>query len=386
MTVQPDIATLFAATAVLQLCATILMFFLWRVHKAEAIRCWCLGFFCSALSALLVGLESTVAPVYPLYLSTILVVLGGSYFYFGIAKFLEVEIKWSLLIPGYVAATGLIVYYAVADSQLGILNLGYSIAGCIIYLLIFYELIRATPSGGRRGVYRLVGITYLVLAIATIKRCEFMLAHSDATLFSYGPAQYLWLIVVQATTYISALGCLLMINQQIMQRLDQSTTTDPLTGLSNRRVLRKAIAKIVADPNEQSCHALAFFDFDHFKEINDRYGHDIGDQVLVTVTRELAKLIRPPRMIIRSGGDEFWVLMPNTSLEEATEIAHAMCRAADATEIDTNSVIIHPTISVGLTSFKKADIVNGGAKIFNDADAAMYQVKKMGGGTVCPGP
>jgi diguanylate cyclase (GGDEF)-like protein len=166
--------------------------------------------------------------------------------------------------------------------------------------------------------------------------------------------------------------------QEMVQRVD--ALTDTLTGLPNRRALYESI-----DALEQNKAFLAnklsvlFFDLDHFKDVNDTFGHETGDRVLKIFAATAAKHLKGRGTIARTGGEEFAAMLPGMDAAEAAEAAEAIRRsfAKSAAEVDGSD--IGTTVSVGIASRDCAtgDGSNLGA-LFRQADAALYAAKRAG--------
>lgn len=153
---------------------------------------------------------------------------------------------------------------------------------------------------------------------------------------------------------------------------------DELTGLSNRRKVLADAVNIFADSviNRELC-VFAIVDLDHFKKINDTFGHEAGDLVLAKVSTMMASVIRSKDEIGRYGGEEFIVIMPNTSLKEAELIMEHMRQSVEDMLIETeNGIIIPVTISVGLASI--APSVSRYEEILAQADKGLYEAKRSG--------
>ena len=150
--------------------------------------------------------------------------------------------------------------------------------------------------------------------------------------------------------------------------------TDPLTGVGNRRRLEQAMSSEmsrVGRTNEKLCALMA--DIDHFKRVNDVYGHEVGDKVLTTLGALLRRHSRSTDIVTRTGGEEFVVLMPRTDLSNATPLAEQLRTSLAATLIDP---LIDPvTVSVGV-----AELASGepGEALLRRADLALYEAKRMG--------
>ncbi len=158
-----------------------------------------------------------------------------------------------------------------------------------------------------------------------------------------------------------------------MQRL---SITDPLTGLYNRRGLYEFGGKEVARAQRLGeTLAAIMLDLDYFKEVNDTHGHPVGDQVLEQVAQRCAQQLRQMDIIGRYGGEEFAILLPNTELEGARQIAERL-RASFATPVRVEIGELSMTLSLGVAVLKSslADL----PALLQAADHALYQAKQAG--------
>jgi len=166
--------------------------------------------------------------------------------------------------------------------------------------------------------------------------------------------------------------------EKINRRLEYDATHDDLTGLANRNQLMKELNRCVAklDPNTDIGLCLFFVDFDRFKQVNDRFGHLIGDKVLIQVANRLSALASNITCLARLGGDEFVVLLMDKSDEaEALKLAQRITDAF-AQPIRIRDIEIPISASIGIViadaSYQFAD------EVFRDADIAMYRAKAIG--------
>ncbi|MFP8968279.1 diguanylate cyclase [Pokkaliibacter sp. CJK22405] len=155
-----------------------------------------------------------------------------------------------------------------------------------------------------------------------------------------------------------------------LDRLDHERLTDPLTGLLNRRGMEQALAREAAESQSMS---VIIADIDHFKKVNDTYGHDVGDHVLVHLARQLQGKGVPGQIICRSGGEEFMILLPDTSLEAAAELANDYRRRVEANPTEDQISI---TISLGV-AHQKGNLTEL-SNTLKQADQALYQAKHQG--------
>ena len=154
-----------------------------------------------------------------------------------------------------------------------------------------------------------------------------------------------------------------------IHRLHQDVQTDPLTGLLNRRALDATLERWQAESRRFS---LIVLDIDHFKRVNDTYGHDVGDQVLQQLAHQMRLNSRTNDIICRVGGEEFTIVLPDTDAEAARQLAERLRQAVAATEIPPVGRI---TISLGVVEWSSASRATDPRKV---ADEMLYQAKRSG--------
>lgn len=161
----------------------------------------------------------------------------------------------------------------------------------------------------------------------------------------------------------------------------KASLTDPLTGLHNRRYavphLRQALEGAGAAGTQ--C-AVMLADIDHFKLVNDRYGHSHGDAVLREVARRLSQAAGPDATVARTGGEEFLIVLPDATQERALALADRICRAVRATPIGVERGIapLSVTVSIGVTLAGGHDAALPPEQVIDRADKAMYAAKSHG--------
>ena len=156
----------------------------------------------------------------------------------------------------------------------------------------------------------------------------------------------------------------------------QKALIDPLTGLPNRAAWTEQVEREMLDWQENGGHlAMAILDLDHFKRINDSYGHLAGDKVLKIVADQLRKRLRARDFIARFGGEEFVLLLPQTSPAAAAQVAEALRAAIEACPFHFKGERVVITTSIGLSAFRSGE---RGDQVLKRADAALYRAKDSG--------
>lgn len=159
------------------------------------------------------------------------------------------------------------------------------------------------------------------------------------------------------------------LHQQVNFLMDQSTT-DPLTELSNRRTLDKRMRELMASKTPFS---IVLMDIDYFKSVNDTYGHNMGDKVLKYLAFKLKRISHATDLCCRYGGEEFIILLPNTTGQEAFKMAESLRRELQITTSPTGKAI---TISAGIAEYP---IIEGTpTQLIEYADQCLYQAKEQG--------
>ncbi|MEW6266557.1 MAG: GGDEF domain-containing protein [Thermodesulfobacteriota bacterium] len=162
-------------------------------------------------------------------------------------------------------------------------------------------------------------------------------------------------------------------NKNLMQKLQY----DHLTGANSRMVGEEFITnEINRFQRYRRPFALMIFDIDHFKNINDAHGHNIGDKCLQEAVKRIRAILRQNDMIVRYGGDEFLVFLPEAGLDQGAEVAEKLRKAVELTDFTVRGQKIPVTISAGLTTVRESD--RRLDQLISRADQALYQAKKAG--------
>jgi|GEM_PF-1944014 len=160
--------------------------------------------------------------------------------------------------------------------------------------------------------------------------------------------------------------------RRIHTKLQQLANTDQLTGASNRIHLEEALRQLRQRSHNAPAPALLLFDIDHFKQINDRFGHLAGDQVLIELVQRCRQLLPPPTLLARWGGEEFVILLTETLAEQASALAERLRQQIAATPFSGVGVV---TISLGGTRRHFGELDD---HWLQRTDEALYSAKSQG--------
>jgi diguanylate cyclase (GGDEF)-like protein len=163
----------------------------------------------------------------------------------------------------------------------------------------------------------------------------------------------------------------------ILAQAHEIANTDVLTFLPNRRKIIVDLQQEVIRSNRYNTSlSISLLDLDHFKNINDTYGHTTGDEALRSVAARLREQIRHPDTIGRYGGEEFLIVLPNSEIKAAEEQAERLCQTIRALQIEANDHSFKVTISIGVAQYKIGQ--ENWEGFLHRADEALYQAKDLG--------
>lgn len=257
------------------------------------------------------------------------------------------SISQSPIVPSYLYAT--IIFILLANLCVQI-SFRYSILTSLLISLIIFQ-----------GVFKIVGTNGVVLFSMT-----------------YIPILFLSMYISWNNTLNSKRNFLrVVLKDWNYYALSELAHTDELTQLNNRRQFMQIAEQSIRKWQPHSVASLLIFDIDFFKKINDSYGHDIGDEVLRILAEIARKEMRYSDVLARFGGEEFIVLLPNTSLEDASIIAKRLCKKIEKHQICIeNKLFINFSVSVGVAQLQpqQKDL----NLLIKQADIALYEAKKNG--------
>lgn len=165
--------------------------------------------------------------------------------------------------------------------------------------------------------------------------------------------------------------------------LEQMTMTDALTSLPNRRAFSQRLDAEMEMAAQGGTVSLLLIDIDHFKSVNDRFGHDVGDLVLRRVAGELASRVPPGVLVARVGGEEFGVVVPGHCVTSVADMAKSLCEAIRELQWNQVQSLEQVTISLGLAKLQGPaevafEIPDLGRRLYRGADQALYHAKNKG--------
>lgn len=265
-------------------------------------------------------------------------------------------------------------------SVIFLLAQGFVITGALILVGALFpirRLVGRLPSGPvRNRWYAMTALTVLFVAGYLGYAGVFWNSHSGPSdlivpgVFFLG-ACFVWLA--------ATLSLQTAMDVMRISLLERETATDPLTGVFNRRYLDRRLSEEVASARRYGLPlSILLLDIDHFKQINDRRGHQAGDHVLATLGKLVAGELRESDILARYGGEEFLVIAPHTPLPGATEVAERLRKRIESHEFSPPDGPggIGVTASIGVASLGEG--VDDGERLVRAADENLYRAKQQG--------
>lgn len=394
MFIEMDIRTLFIVNAIATLLISTLLFFVWKGQKyASSLIYIACAYAALAVGGILFAFRNSIPDFFSIIVSNTLYVVWILLVWKGIRAFRDIAypnfLAMALLIIFFVIFT----YFTIIQPSTGTRIVIISLSLASISIISVKDLLLSTTEKKISAEHRYTASVLIVFTLFLIIRVlATMFDNISDDFMSANMLQQWAVLILNLTSICFSLGFLWILQRDVENRLYENTLVlrksnsknkrlkteaflaamyDPLTGAGNRRKFEDDTAqKFSPHLNTDECISLAFLDIDHFKKLNDTYGHESGDEVLRSLTALIISHIRKLDTVYRFGGEEFVILMPDTTIQIATEISERLRKQIENTiKIDGASV----TVSIGVTESAEQDTLED---IIERADKLMYKAKQ----------
>ncbi|MCC6890455.1 MAG: GGDEF domain-containing protein [Hyphomicrobiales bacterium] len=372
-----DINTLFLVTIYVEAILGLLLLFAWvQNSQITAVAWWGFAHLLRAGSIALFGLWGSITDAVSIDLANALLFLSFAVTWTGARVFDGRPIIPMYLVAGPVA--WLIVVHLPSFS--GDLEFRYLLATGIITTYTWLTALEFWRGRAEPLVSRWPAI-FMLFAHGAL----FLLRTPLATALPWSPMSQIydsvWLTVLsfEALLFTIAIAFILlaMAKERTEYRQRTAAMVDPLTGIANRRAfMQEANGLIKGSPGDTRPAAVLLIDLDHFKSVNDRFGHAIGDRVLQVFAETARASIRSTDLVGRLGGEEFAAVLPNAGRDKAAELAERIRSAFATIAVDIDGRPVSATVSIGLAvgDEEATDIRD----LLGLADQALYCAKERG--------
>ncbi len=261
-------------------------------------------------------------------------------------------------------------YFAVVKQQHFVWH-GQTVATLVVLVPVILLMLWHKPERTRSDFW--FALTLMVWVLVVLIRSLLLLLAPDWLLSGQLVTQAIWPGVMAAYAVFALTGYL----EESQLQLKGEATHDPLTALLNRRGFSEAVnAKLTVLATQQRPAALLMMDLDYFKQINDQFGHDMGDEVLIAVANTLQQQLKPTQLLARFGGEEFLLFLPEHNAAQAQSVAQQLMLAMAALKVPQLPASGRSlSLSIGIAIFGPDYDLSHQLK---NADLAMYQAKQNG--------
>jgi diguanylate cyclase (GGDEF)-like protein len=345
----------------------------------EAARFWTGSAFAAALGASIAMLLLATGSLIPLLIGAAIVILSTCLAAMGIQRFYDQPVTWRgpALITGLGTAGIAFFLFGYDSSTMRIMI--YSLAQCLP-LALTLRLLMSPQNGRVNPGARLAGIIAMLMMAIHVARAMTKLFHvgGDYTFAEFNGLQSLVILALMFLSMAFNFGFLLMAIDRLRNEVADLALMDDLTGVGNRRhLLQRLTEECARSERSQQPFALLVIDLDGFKAINDTHGHAAGDACLQHFTLMSQTRLRPGDMLARTGGDEFCVVLPASTLREGATIAR---RIIDVCRDDAAACVgadVPVAVSIGVAQWTP-EVGAFPDRLIAAADHALYVAKKEG--------
>jgi len=352
-----------------------------RDQEHDGLKKWALAIALETVGWLLISLRDTIPDAVSILLANLLMATAQA---LKLAAYYEYRRRawprWQCLLPVAVAGLlfGLLPYSA---------HLPRIILGSAFYSMQLVLMLRAlyadheSRTGRAWGLmfYSSIAMLAILVTRAVTAATNYIEFATHPSSITPNPIQLGVFAGIMAFAMLGSLGFILMIKERSDREMRSLAMTDPLTRIFNRRAFMAQAEKELASAERTGLPvAFLMIDIDHFKPVNDKYGHAVGDAVLIHVAQLLSTTLRKQDTLGRYGGEEFCILLPCTDDYGAVALADKLRRAVADTELDVGLERISVTISLGISVWDEGCEPSDCKRILAQADQALYQAKAGG--------
>lgn len=346
--------------------------------KVRGMRQWALGDLLIGLSLAITSQIVIPPPLFVVVLATLTLGCGLGLLYNGIEAFKGGRCRY--WIPASLALIMLAnntifgIWFFEPKIRIATNFLLFALVHIVCARALFVQI--AQPL---RTAYWLAAGSVSVIALLALLRFITILFSPEASVRMFtatgvNPSVFFFASLAQMSM---SFAFMLLINYTLANELKELAATDALTGILNRRTIEVETMRQLAQVRRSGDNvAIMMIDVDYFKQINDRYGHPAGDEVLRRLAHLMRSIVRGNDYVARYGGEEFCILLPVTSELQAAALAERLRRLYSELSIDWNGTPLQSTISIGVADSRQAgtDL----EALIKAVDTALYQAKHQG--------
>ena len=303
-------------------------------------------------------------------LSNILLLTGQGLFYIALSQFTGFKYSKVLVIGAIATVFSFLLYFRYWEDDIVKRVITLSLGSVAMVLILIYQLWQMRKTSLRFSA-NLMLVSFLIHGIFLIVRTISILLDPPQDVLNLSPTQSATYLLSFALSFFWSMGFIIMVSQRLRNDLMEVATMDVLTRIPNRRAtqsfLEKELSRLQRNQGEFS---VLLIDIDNFKQVNDRWGHAVGDYVLVKTAGIFQSIIRKHDWVGRWGGEEFLIILPGPC--DAGLLAERVRSEIADSEYSHGAASFGITVSIGVACAQHSDQID---EILKNADQALYTAK-----------
>nr|WP_321455222.1 GGDEF domain-containing protein [uncultured Cohaesibacter sp.] len=369
-----DIATIYVCMFLSLLVAASTMAVVWYSHfQDKAAGYWTLSYILGITASILLALQEQLGPFAPA-LCTALVIGANIAIFSGFRAFNGYA---TFKLPFFVAPAVYLLFAALEPRLYNNPNMNVLVQSIMVTGISSANAYLLLTGAGNRELPMTLPASIILMVHATARVCiVFLVLFDPAPVINTRMESTWWklfLLEIFFNTTMMAISTIILIKDRSEQHHRIASETDDLTGIENRRAFVKKINNALLEDKPDA--VLAILDVDHFKQINDTYGHDAGDKALIDLVKTVKRALPTFAMLGRMGGEEFAIFMSGRGLKHQAIFERVRAQIAQTT-FEYEGLAIKLTSSIGYASVESVGCSFD--NLFTAADCAMYRAKKEG--------
>ena len=373
-----NVPTLWTAFVVNFLALGLIWAYVMRSYPAfAAARFWTASAFIAAIGAAVAMLRAPLDSLVPLWIGGTMLVFAAGLAAMGIKEFYNEPVKWrgTALITGLTFA-GMALFLFGYDSET--MRVVIYSTGQSLPLALTLKLLMSKHDGRVSPGARLAGMVTIIILTIYTARAVSKLFGGEVSFSHFNAPQSIMILALMFLSMAWNFGFLLMAIDRLRNEVADLALLDDLTGVGNRRQLLQRLTEECARSNRSSQpFALLVVDLDNFKMINDTHGHAAGDACLQHFTLMAQTRLRPGDLLARTGGDEFCIMLPASTLREGAMIARRIVEVCREDAAGCAGTEVPLSVSIGIAQWTR-EIGILPDRLIAAADHALYVAKKEG--------
>lgn len=340
------------------------------IREYEGVGIALLGNLSMAAGFSLLVLRGILPDFFTVIIANTLILTSPNLYYIAVSRFTGQAYSKRFIIVIIALTVGLLSIFLYFNNNVGARIIIVSIGGALSTLMIIF-----TAWKSRHVSYRfsmgLAVIPFCVYSLFLIARAIFTAFNPPQSIFSNSTAESVAYILLFIISFLWTIGFMLMFSQRLQGDLSELANTDTLTKIPSRYAAQSFLEKEFSRSQRTGVEfSILLIDFDNFKQLNDKYGHATGDLALITTAKMFDTAIRKQDIVGRWGGEEFLIVLPDTSIPNAQALAERLRKGIPPVEVKNNQ--LHFTVSIGVASSTGCGSID---EILKKADDALYVAK-----------